>query len=546
MYIRVISFILALGVFITPVTNYAQEEESVPDETCVQLVDWLYKDLTLQNLDKSFERTKNKLFMGMLKTLENVQGVNLKNHPELLKLWKSLSEVDPEFENYLNNNYPYRRYRFWRNKSYNNIKTYSFLDAIEAWKKLQDTKPEYFKGMEDKFKLDKWDLVTADVIDNVSDIKYKNGDIKSKLQELSSKIKEAGSNPTKKLTQELNLNELKQQVDDIQKDIYKKSSDLYVGYINDYGHVCNPEVMSKADPLHLEEYLCLARNDEVKPDIAPLLVNLANVITLSDLNMAEQPEVPPLPPEPDEVDKLKIEKIDYKVNSNKNATYCLRDPNVVDTLVIHHTGSSIDFGPEDINEAHIGRSTMGDPWYMVGYNYLVSEKYNGGSFESPSIIQGRPPEMRGAHAGGYTRELSKERKKELSQYEIKCGRDDNFVTANMSSEFVGGQISGNITGLGIAILGNYETKYTAHVGGVTLHKNVKGNSKITFPSEAVLNKVAQLACKLQRQYPNIKRMVPHSYFKATNCPGSVIARLQTITNMANSYGCNFNDPEYVK
>lgn len=555
MYIRVISLILALSVSVTPSNSYAQNNESIKvDETCVKLVDWLYKDLTLQNLDKSFERMKSKLFTGMLKTLENVQGVNLKNHPELLKLWKSLSEIDPEFEGYLKENSPYNRYRFWRGKSYRKIKTYSFFEAIEAWKKLQDKKPEYFKGLDEEYKLDKWDLITADVVDNVSDIQYKDSDVKERLVRLSHKIKDIGLNPQKKLTKDLNISELKNQIDNIQKDIYEKASDQYVDHLKDYAHVCSVEDFSKIDPIHLEQYLCVARNNDVQPQIVPLLNELADVITIKSLNMAEKPEIPEIPPAPiiepdyipDEVDQLEIIEKKYRVNSNKKATFCKRDPNVIDTLIIHHTGSSEYFGPEAINSAHIGRSTKGDPWYMIGYNYLISEKFDGGTEENPAIIQGRPPEVRGAHAGGMTRKLSKERKKELMKYDIKCGRDDKFESKNMSSEIEYNRISGNITSLGIAILGNYETKYTAHVGGVTLYKNISGGRKVRYPSQIVLEKTAQLACKLQRQYPNIKRLVPHSYFKNTNCPGSIIAKLQEITTLANSYGCSFNEPEYVK
>lgn len=547
MYIRVISLFLALGVFIVPKTNYAQDKEL--ENTCSQLVDWLYKDLTLQNLDKSFERMKSKLFMGMLKTVENANQVNLKNHPKLLKLWKSLANIDPEFEDYLKTNSPYNRYHFWRGKSYRNLKTYDFFSAIKAWKDLQTSTPEYFKGLEDKYKLDKWDLLTADTIDNINQINYKNKKVRNKLESLSKKIKEMASTPATKLTKNVNLTVLKKEIDDIQKNIYDNSSDIYKKYLNDYAHVCNLEDMAKNDPLHMEEYLCLARNDEMKPDIAPLLVGLANIVTIKNLNTTERPAIPVPPPHDtrDEVEKLKIVKIDYDVNPDPKATYCERDPNMINTLVIHHTGEGKEVGPELINEGHIGRSTDGKPWYMVAYNYLVSERDYGGTSENPSIIQGRPPEMKGAHAGGYTRKLSKKRKEELKRYSIKCGRDDHFVETNMSKEFLNGRISGNITSLGIAVLGNYEQKYRATIGGVTIIRNASGKNKVTYPNSAVIAKVAELACKLQRQYPNIKRIVPHSYFKATNCPGSIIAKLQKITNLANSYdGCHFNDPEYVK
>lgn len=545
MYVRIISLFLALGMFVSfPIAAQEQEQK----EVCAKLLDWLYKDLTLQNLDRSFKRTKTKLFMGMLKTLENVQGVNLKYHPELLKLWKSLSKIDPKFEGYLKKNSPYNRYRFWRGRTYTKINTYSFHDAIKAWKDLQVSNPEYFKGLEQNELLDKWDLVTADVVDNVSDIKYQNTGVKTKLEYISKQLKEASTNPSKKLTTKANLSELKEKMDSLEKDIYNNSSDLYKEYLNDYGHVCSEEDISKLDPLQMEDYFCLDCADP-NPNISPLLLGLADVVTIKDLNMIEQPEIPVIiPPDTrDEVDKLEVTKINYDVNPDPKATYCLRDPNVIDTLIIHHTGEEKDVGPELINQGHVGRSTDGDPWYMIGYNYIVSEQHHGATADSPTVIQGRPPEMRGAHAGGYTRKLSKERRDELSEYKIKCGRDDKFIETNMSAEFKYKRISGNITSLGIAVLGNYETKYTSTVGGVTLIKNVSGSKKFKFPSDIILTKVAQLACKIQRQYPNVKRLVPHSYFKATNCPGSIIAKLQTITNLANSYeGCNFNDPEYMR
>ena len=543
-----------MGLLMLFSSAFAQEvqlsdDKQKPEEVCIKLLDWLYKDLTLQNLDKSLERTKTKLFMGMIKTLENVDSGNLKYHPELLKLWKSLSHIDPEFEDYLDENAPYKRYRFWRNRRYNKIKTVDFFGAVKAWKDLQESNPEYFKGLEEKFRLDKWDLTTADVVDNISDVKYKNSGVKQKLLDISKALKTRASNPTKKLLTGQSLTDLKKKIDGLQKDIYENSSELYFNYLKDYEHVCDMNTISGLDPVHLTEYICSYENDEVKPDIDHLLLNLADVITINKLDTTEQPEIPPVPVDPDQIDiveedELDIVELDYEVNPNPNAYYCKRDPNVVDTLTIHHTGEPKETTPEDINEAHIARSTDGDPWYMIGYNYLISETAHGGTAESPSVIQGRAPEVRGAHAGGYTRVLSKKRRKELSKYKIQCGRDDDWIETNMAAEFQMGKISGNITTIGIAILGNYETSYTVSAGGVVLIKNVKGGKKVTYPSEAVLRKTAQLACHLQKQYPNIKRIVPHRYFKATNCPGSIIARLQTITTYANELGCEFNTPEF--
>lgn len=535
----------------TPIADRSKKQKT--EQVCIELLDWLYKDLTLQNLDKSLERLKTKLFMGMLTTLNNNKVGYMKSRPKLLKLWKSLKKLDPEFEQYLNKNAPFTRYRFWRNRNYNKIKTVNFFDIVKQWKDLQSKNPEYFYGLEKEYLLDDWDLHTADLIENISDVKYENTAIKENITEISLALKDASNNINKKLISDDTLLTLKSKIDNAQQEIYKNATDLYLDYLKDYGHVCDSKLLANLDKTPLVNELCSFENANHRPDVTNLLISLADVITLKEMNTIDRPSIPEKKDvlvennedeDQSEENSLDIVELDYDVNPNPKAYYCTRDPNVIDTITIHHTGEPKETTPEQINTAHIARSTDGDPWFMIGYNYLISETAHGGTEQNPAIIQGRAPEVRGAHAGGYTRVLSDERKKELSKYDIKCGRDETWTQKNMSTEFKDNKISGNITTIGVAILGNYETSYSISAGGVVILKNAKGGKKITYPSEYVLRKTADLACHLQKKYPNIKRIVPHRYFKATNCPGSIINRLQVITNYANELGCNFNKPEF--
>src|SRR5690606_8741380 len=137
----------------------------------------------------------------------------------------------------------------------------------------------------------------------------------------------------------------------------------------------------------------------------------------------ERPEAPIIIEPEDEKDledpleDLVIEKPNYKTNDGI-ATFCRRDPNVADTIVIHHTATSYTHSAESINNMHLQRKTGSEHWYMVGYNYLVKQENY--SSDSIRLIEGRPIDMSGSHAGGSIKP-SAETLKVINKEDVSCG-----------------------------------------------------------------------------------------------------------------------------
>lgn len=237
---------------------------------------------------------------------------------------------------------------------------------------------------------------------------------------------------------------------------------------------------------------------------------------------------------------IEIRKPDYITNDGL-ATFCKRDPEVVDTIVVHHTATSERTTPEEINEMHLNRNTGGEPWYMIGYNFLVSQD----SYTSSNIsyTQGRPVEAAGAHAGGSI-VPSKETKDLIDKTEISCGSYTNgFETLPMNTKIINGKINANQTTFGVAVIGNYAPKKYVKKGGVILIENETGynpKGKIRYPSDAVLRGVAKLSCEIQKKYPRVKKFKPHQFYKQTECPGSVKQRLSKLVQFAKEFSCDFS------
>jgi hypothetical protein len=532
---------------------FIQTAQAMPEREkhCQELLDWIYKDLTLQNLDQSIERTKTKIMMSMLSSLQHVNQ-NLKNHPEMAILWKSIAELDPSFEEQLKNNSSFRQYIFWRKNEWKQTKSLNFFEAVNALSELQKKSPELFK-MDQKYHLDKWDLMTANMVDHIDEISFQHQEQKDKILALSKELKDFVDSPSQKFKTQADLTALKEDLDNVHAGIYKKMQTLYPKYLEDYQYGCRHEELKSLDALKLSHYLCLAPAEEALPDINPLLKELTTVMTLKSFNSLTAPTIvlPPVvaPPRPrDIIDNLEIKKLNYPVNKNKNATHCLRDMSLVDSLIIHHTATTNKMTPEGINRDHINNSTRNDQWYMIGYNYLVSTTQHGGSASSPSIIQGRPPEMAGAHAGGFTKELDEKQIENLKTQKINCGNENEMIEDTADSILQpDNTINANFTSLGIAVIDNFEARYTVNAGGVVVFRNVQGGVKPKHPSDSVLREVAKLACKIQRDYPNVKKIYPHSYFRATVCPGTLIAYLNKIVEYANQYnGCHYNQAELKK
>lgn len=232
---------------------------------------------------------------------------------------------------------------------------------------------------------------------------------------------------------------------------------------------------------------------------------------------------------------LEIKSINYP--RNVNAEYCKRDPDLMSMIVLHHTETDMDQTPLQINRSHLNKPG----YYMLGYNYLVSMDYQGGSIEEPQVFTGRPLEIQGAHASQYNKVPIKELdKSKLEGRYILCGTEGKDFKPRdiwkMAQE--DGGLSGNFLGVGVSVIGNFEPITYTNIGGVRTPSTVLTTEELT-PSDGLIKKLGQLICKLQKQNPNLKTLVSHRYFRNTDCPGKLREVLDQIVTHANSLGCSF-------
>jgi hypothetical protein len=586
-YKQILSLILALNIFQASIV-YSQDTSKYTD-TCKQLLEWIYKELTLKNFDKSVERTNKKLLASMLITLKNNKSIKLQNHPNLLVLWKSMKELDPKFEKFLKKNKPYRKFtnrgfftQMFGGLILDDVDSVNYFDAIESWSNLQTTNPEYFKGLPTELKLDKWDLVTAKLIEDAGKVKYENNDKVNVLKEitsLSNRLKRLAIDHSELIALDnVGIHDIKKSLDYIQKNIVNKIKKISKDNKGEFSKVCNEKDFETIINQSPENYVCPIEitSSNSLTLIQNKLVKLANVIpNIDQLNLVYKPEVPVLASEVDNteagtsaVDKLCPVEIDYmKVKKpSPNATYNMRSNSMVDTVVIHHTGTAtkLKTSAEVIHRGHIDRTTDNDAWYMVGYNYLISLGGNGATIKKPAIIKGRDSNFRGAHAGGNTLPLPiKEIEKLMNTYQFyNCKQilDDEYssfpikqvqkknicedgvenrsssydyncgaLASNIAALSKNGAISGNMTSIGVAIIGNF----AKHSGKSFMGKKLY-NSKTLNVSQVkttLIPKLVKLITALKKDYPGIKRIVPHSYFNNSECPGTVRNILHEVSTL---------------
>jgi hypothetical protein len=574
---RLFSMFLVLNIFQASLL-YSQDK-NIYSDTCKQLLEWIYKELTLKNFEQSIQRANKKLLASMLITLQNNKSIKLKNHPELLTLWKSMKELDPKFEKYLKKNKPYKKFskngfftQLFGGLTLDDVNTVSYFDAIESWSKLQISNPEYFKGLPQELKLDKWDLVTAKLVEDAGKIRYENDDKENVLKDITSisnRLKRLSIDHSELIALDgMGINDIKKSLDSIQNKIVEKMKVITDENKEEFSEVCKEEDYNDIVNGNPENYVCPI---EVSPTnnltlIQDNLVQLAHIIPdIDDLNLVYRPEVPVLSSDVDDlvqeksaVDKLCPIEIDYmKVEKpSKSATYNMRSNAIVDTVVIHHTGdgTNLKTNAESIHRGHIDRTTDNDAWYMVGYNYLVSLGGNGSSIKNPAIIKGRDSNFRGAHAGGYTLPLSideieklmdtfqfyncKEvldansstfpvsqiQKKNICDEGVENRRSSNdyncgALASNIAAVQNNGSISGNMNSIGVAVMGNFSKHSGKNFMGEKLYNSKTLN--VSQVKSTLVPKLVELINALKIDYPGIKKIVPHSYFKSTECPGTI-------------------------
>lgn len=492
---------------------------------CRDLMNWIYRDLTLNNLDKSYERLMNKFLIGLLHAHKKSKK-KFKYQKELVQILNTLNELDADFEKLTEGNRTQ-----WLTNIFLSDKTLAQTKlnlVFESWRNLQTNQSKLFKGLDQKYLLDDWDMLTVDILSHVDKFTFSDNDrYRQRLDLLADSLKNEQINVLNGAS--IDVSHLKNQIDATQKELKATLTQAYEKNMTEYGYVCRGDDLSML--LERENYICpTSLNDQTNP-VRAELNQIAGILNQSEALLMPKPKIKV-------GDETKVHVEDYIRNDDAQTTYCIRDPELASMIVIHHTQTNATSTPAAINQHHLDRSTEGDKWYMVGYNYMISSTYS--ESESYSVIQGRAPDIRGAHAGGYTAPLTEDQKEYYANKTIRCGNKyigfkEMPATAQMNSE---GGISGNLISFGVAVIGNYSPIEWTSILGVTLPQNIYS----TQPSRvepAMLEKVARFSCDLQKQYPNVKTIVPHMYFRATKCPGEIIEHLNQIASIANRMGCNF-------
>jgi hypothetical protein len=218
---------------------------------------------------------------------------------------------------------------------------------------------------------------------------------------------------------------------------------------------------------------------------------------------------------------------------NTKATFCTRPVEMVDTLVIHHSETTEKATALDINEYHLERGTAADPWYMIGYSWVVNAPYPGNTTPVPKVTEGRPLELVGSHAGSNIfLPMDSVQKQLWEEKKILCGREGEHVFD--PSLVQNGKIKANVTTAGIVINGNY-SPYNSR-----LNPNGYRTRSPRIPTPATRQLIAELSCQLQKQYPRMKNIKWHSFYHSTSCPGTIKSYIEEIKKLARGLGCEFN------
>jgi hypothetical protein len=489
---------------------------------CMDILNWIYRELKLTNLDASYQRLTDKLLLGLYKVHEETTN-SFTYNTQMAQAFNSLKKIDPSLEEYIGNNLSVTITNFFSGEV--SLSPSNFKKVITEWKDLQTSSPELFEGLED-LKLDEWDMLTVDILDTVSDYDFKDSNLKQKLSDLADTLSQSSKDVLNK--SKFNEQELRKNINSSHKELIDAFNNNYNDVLNDYQTTCSAQDMKLT--INSEQLVCpLLVKDTTIKDINDKLLELSEIIKNSfDFNR----EAPRL---------IEIGKVDYETSTNPKSTLCKRKPELASMIVIHHTGTESDTTPQKINSWHLDNGGEEDPWYMIGYNYVISDSYNNATASIPKVFEGRPPEYKGAHAGGF-KKLSAEEKLYYKDKTISCGNPTvGFTTQPVLDQLnANGEISGNLASFGVAVIGDYSSTQYRWNGVAYVPKNINGSDKPRDPSKAMIDSLATLACQIQRKNRRTSKIVPHSYFTKTACPGTVINFLNDVKDKANSIaGCHF-------
>lgn len=571
-----------MSVFLYSQAVIALESQTQTSNDCQDVLNWIVKDLTVKNLDKSVERMNKKMALAFFYANNSSEELysSMAQNPELLSIFESMQRVDADFENYLANNQPYKRYKKWSWLPWVAVATdnLSYKDLIGRWKNLQSNQPTLFNDMPPEYKLDEWDLATADILDKVSASNIANPESKEKFQNLARTYDRRyqdlinGNNNSSNSQ----IRSLKNQIDSVHSEMDELIKDIFLHNIDKFERVCPEDEFYSL--LSNDSLVCPLNENEsynLTESLSLKLRDLTNIVNPEYINNIQEPSIPDVAPE-DEYTDLQIEPYEYD-NINYEGSYCERDLNLVDTAVIHHTATSNQFTPQDVHNTQVAahendRDSSGnpDPWYMIAYNYAITADYNG---TNSTVYQGRPTTLKGAHAGGYVNldQLDPSVRTLAENYSFKCGyntdhdanhvidRRDYKTERKYARELREGYISANMTTVGVSVIGNYMPDMIRRRSG-GYEANPSGyprNQGTRYPTDASLKKVGELICKLKKEtHPHLRKITDHNFIKikkqiadgtataGTCCPGTVYYRMQKIRDFAME-ACNFSNNEFV-
>ena len=226
---------------------------------------------------------------------------------------------------------------------------------------------------------------------------------------------------------------------------------------------------------------------------------------------------------------IPVEKIKYVRNKT---SFCIRPPEMIDTIVLHHSETPNTATPEFINQLHLNRGTPQDPWYMVGYSYQLNAPYGNETNVRPRITEGRPLDIVGAHAGSAAFvEMDEEQSRMWKEGKIVCGKEGGPFKVD-PAQLSNGKIKANVTTIGLVVIGNYAPFSRENPNGYS-------SQNPRSPTGNTIDMIARMSCQLQLKYPRIKNIKWHNYYHATTCPGNIKDHIGKIKLKAKEYGCEF-------
>ncbi len=494
---------------------------------CQNVLDWIYRDMAMENMKLSYERALYKMLLGMQVASKNLNKAN--HNPTLFtRITNLLRGINHKYESEIK---PQQRslIESWSDVSRGSEHgDQSIKDLMLQWRKLQKDSPKLFKGLDREFYLDEWDEFSAEILDNLKNIPVKDQKLQNKLKYLQ----EQAAQSTRGILAPPNHYEpeqLENEIDSTQRKLMETLKENVLGNLDEYQDYCSEDELALL--LKENNYVCPFVDNASGPlDLSEKLANIKAVLAKGDLLKKERPE-----------ELIPVEEFKYKTSSEPNSTFCYRDMELVKYIVIHHTATSSKMSPEQLNGMHLNNTSHGEPWYMIGYNYLVSSSYDGASAKAPKIIRGRAENVQGAHAGGWYKDLNTVYDWRFYQKRnVRCGNPQvGFKTKHaLSQTNENFEVNANLISMGIAVVGNYSESYQEEVDGIQIPKNIMPDKKDVLTPGKV-DAIARLACDIQSRQPKIRTIVPHSFFVRTECPAEIKNFLGQIAQKAQDYGCNF-------